>query len=137
MVAFTDNLGISKDATYQIGIYAGVIVLAAILFFSIRRILVVKGKEISSFSDHFVLWFLLVVVVMGIYARLFDEVSSESIREFALSVVRFNPILPPENVWFLVHTLLAEIFIIYTVAAKPMHLVGQFFSQYILVSEKR
>ncbi len=137
MLGFTENLGISHDATYQIGVYAGIIAAAAIIFFSIRRMLVAKGKEVSSFSDHFILWFLLVVVVIGIYAREFDEVSSDTVRGFALSVVRFNPVLPPENVWFLVHTLLAELFIIYAVAAKPMHLVGQFFTQYILVSEKR
>ena len=122
---------------YQVGIYAGTIAGIVLLFFIIRRIFTSKAQQISSFADHFLLWFLLIVVGVGIYARLFDEVSSEVVRGFATSVVTFNPILPPENFWFLLHIMLAEIFIIYAVASKPIHLVGQFFTQYILVSERR
>lgn len=137
VLALTESLGISEEATYMIGIIAGILSLVALFVFISRRLFVTKVKEISSFSDNFILWYFLVVVAVGIYARLFDEVSSEVVRTFAISVVTFNPTLPPENIWFLIHTLLAEIFIIYAVAGKPVHLVGQWFTQYILVSEKR
>lgn len=137
MLSFTNKLGLPGHLAYQIGLFAGIMAGIALFFFTLRRIVSIKSKQISSFSDHFILWFLLVVVVVGIYARLFDEVSSEVVRKFAISVVTFNPILPPENAWFLIHTLLAEIFIIYAVASKPIHLVGQWFTQYIIVSEKR
>ncbi|MFC2060472.1 respiratory nitrate reductase subunit gamma [Chloroflexota bacterium] len=137
MLSFTNKLGLPDHVAYQIGVYAGTVTGIALLFFFLRRILATKAKQISSFADHFILWFLLVVVLVGIYARLFDEVSSEVVRRFAISVVTFKPALPPGNTWFLTHTLLAEIFIIYAVASKPIHLVGQWFTQYIIVSEKR
>lgn len=137
MLSFTEKLGITSDTAYQIGVYAGIVAGIVLLFFISRRIFATKTEQLSSFADHFWLWFLLVVVGVGIYARLFDEVSSEVVREFATSIITLSPILPPENLWFLIHTLLAEIFIIYSIAGKPMHLVGQFFTQYILVSEKR
>ena len=137
MISFTEKLGMSSEVAYQIGVYAGIVAGIMLLFLVFRRIFVTKTKEISSFSDHFILLFLLVVVGIGIYSRLFDEVSSEVVRKFAISIITLRPSLPPENFWFLIHTLLAEIFIIYSVTGKPMHLVGQFFTQYILVSEKR
>ncbi len=137
IVSLAGNIGIPSQAAYQIGVYAGIVAGIALLLFIFRRMVARKTEQLSSFADHFWLWFLLVVVGVGIYARLFDEVSSEAARKFAMSVVTIRPVLPPENLWFLIHILIAELFIIYSIAGKPMHLVGQFFTQYILVSEKR
>lgn len=137
MIAFSGKLGVSKDATYAIGIAAGSIAVVALLFFLARRIWVGKTKSISTFADYFWLLVLLAVVGIGIYARVADEASSEIVREFARNLWSFNPEMPPANTWFLIHTFLAELFIIYSVLGKPMHLVGQFFTQYIMVSERR
>ncbi|MFQ6122060.1 MAG: respiratory nitrate reductase subunit gamma [Dehalococcoidales bacterium] len=135
-LSFMEKLGIPAETSYTIGVVAGIVVGLALLFYVSRRIIVTKAKEISSFADHFWLWFLIAVVGVGIYARIFHEVSSEAVREFATNLITFNMILPPQNLWFLIHTLLAELFIIYSVIGKPIHLVGQLFTQYILVSEE-
>ena len=137
MIAFSDNIGISKDATYAIGIAAGSLALIALLIFIGRRYSIRRVKVVSTFTDYFWLWFLVAVVAIGIYARVADEASSEVVREFARNLWSFNPEMPPEKLWFLIHTFLAEVFIIYSVFGKPMHLVGQFFTQYILVNERR
>lgn len=137
MLSFMERLGISGDASYTIGIAAGIVAAVVLIFFSYRRFFIGKVKEVSSFADHFWLWFLVAVVVIGIYARVFHEASSETVREFAISLLTFRPVVPPENFWFLVHALLGELFIIYSVAGKPMHAVGQFFTQYILATERR
>ena len=137
MIAFSGKLGISKDATYIIGIIAGSIALVALLFFIARRIWVTKAKVVSTFADYFWLLFLLTVVVIGLYARLADEATSETVREFSRNLWTFQPEMPPAHTWFLIHTFLAEIFIIYAVVGKPIHLVGQLFTQYIMTSERR
>lgn len=136
MIAFSDKLGISKDATYAIGVTAGSIALAGLLLFIARRIFVTKAKIVSTFADYFWLLFLLAVIAIGIYARVADETSSEIAREFARNLWSFQPEMPPAQTWFLIHTLLAEIFIIYAVFGKPIHLVGQFFTQYIMSSKE-
>lgn len=131
-----ERIGIPSESSYVIGITAGTIVAITILFYISRRLFIRRSSEISVFADHFWLWVLLVVVLVGIYSRVFHEVSSDAVRDFALSVVAFNPALPPQNFWFLMHVLLSEFFIIYAVIGKPIHLVGQLFTQYILVSEE-
>ncbi len=137
MLAFMERLGISGDASYTIGIVAGIIAGAVLVFFTYRRSFIAKAKEISTFSDHLWLWFLLAVILLGIYARVFHGASSDTVREFGIGLLTFNPILPPANFWLLIHALSGEIFIIYSLLGKPRHLVGQFFTQYIMVSEKR
>lgn len=134
--SFMERLGIPTDVLYRIGVIAGIVVGIVLIFYVSRRIFTTKVREISSFADHFWLWFLVAVVVVGIYARIFHEVSSEVVREFATGLITLNPILPPQNLWFLIHAFLAELFIIYSVAGKPIHSVGQLFTQYILVSER-
>jgi len=136
MASFGEGVGIPAEASYTVGIVAGSIAGIVILFYVFRRLFITRTKEISSFADHFWLWALLVVVGVGIYARVFHEVSSDAVREFAVSVVTLRPILPPENSWFLLHTLLSEFFIIYAVMGKPIHFVGQLFTQYILVTKE-
>jgi len=136
MVAFGESIGMPAEASYRVGVVAGIVVGIVLIFYSLRRVFVTKAQEISSFADYFWLLALLAVVVVGIYARVFHEVSSDAVREFAISVVTLRPILPPENGWFLAHTLLSELFIIYAVMGKPIHFVGQLFTQYILVSKE-
>ena len=135
-LSFMERLGIPADVSYTIGIIAGSIIGIVIIYFIFRRIVTAETREISSFADHFWLWFLIAVVGTGIYGRIFYDISSETVREFATSLITFNIILPPTNIWFLIHTLLAEFFIIYSVTGKPIHAVGQLFTQYILVSEE-
>lgn len=136
IAALGEGIGIPKESSYGIGITAGTIVAVALLFYISRRLFIRRSSEISVFSDHFWLWALLVVVLVGIYARMFHAVDSDVVREFALSVVTFRPAIPPQDFWFLLHVLLSEFFIIYAVIGKPIHLVGQLFTQYILVSEE-
>ena len=136
LASFGEGLGIPKEASYTIGVTAGTIMGIAILFYLYRRLFINRASEISTFADHFWLWSLILVVGVGIYARLFHEVSSDAVREFATSVTTFSPALPPQNFWFLIHTLLSELFIIYAVIGKPIHLVGQLFTQYIIVAEE-
>ena len=135
-LSFMERLGIPADVSYTIGVITGIVVGIVLIFYVLRRFIAAKVREISSFADHFWLWFLVAVVGIGIYARIFHDISSETVREFATSLITLNPILPPQNLWFLIHTLLAEFFIIYAVAGKPIHAVGQLFTQYILVSEE-
>lgn len=134
--SFIERMGIPADTSYTIGVVAGMVVGIVLIFYVLRRFIATKAREISSFADHFWLWFLVAVVAVGIYARIFHDVNSDTVREFVTSLMTLNPILPPQNLWFLVHALLAEFFIIYSVAGKPIHAVGQLFTQYILVSEE-
>ena len=130
------RVGIQKETLYTIGVVAGIIIGIVLLFYVLRRVIILRVSEISYFADHFWLWCLFIVIGVGIYARLFHEVDSDAVRQFAISVFVFKPILPPQNLWFLLHSFLAELFIMYSIMGKPIHSVGQLFTQYIVVTER-
>ena len=135
-LGFMESIGIPAGTSYTIGVVAGIIVGIALIFYSSRRVFITEARDISSFADHFWLWFLLAVIVTGVYARTFYGVSSDTVREFATSLATFRIVMPPQNLWFLIHTLLAELFLIYAVAGKPIHSIGQLFTQYIIVEKE-
>ena len=130
-------LGISPetvDLTVKVATYAGGIALVAIIYFIFRRIAITRSREISTFGDHFWLWVLLIIIGIAVITRLFNLGENPDVyRAFVASVITLSPSLPPPNLWFLTHALLGLIFLIYFPFGKPIHAIGQFFNQYILV----
>ncbi len=120
-----------------IGACAGIIALIAVVYYIQRRLGITRSKEISALATHFWLWLLLVQVGIGTYLRAFDVVAPEVYSAFAISVLTFKPTLPPPDLWFLFHAFIGEMYLFYIVFGKPVHSIGQFFSQYILAKPER
>ena len=125
----------AENVIDTIGSSAGIVAVPLVGYFVFRRYIVKAVRELSSFGDYFWLPFLLIVVAIGAYLRVFNIVDPEVYRTFAISVITLNPILPPPNLWFLIHAFLGEIYLMYIVSGKMMHSIGWLFTQHILVSK--
>ncbi len=136
IAALGEGIGIPKESSYGIGITAGAIVAVAILFYISRRLFIRRSSEISVFADHFWLWVELVLVLGRVSASMFDSADCVEAGQSGQRGLAFIPAHPQPGFWFLAHVLLSEFFIIYAVIGKPIHLIGQLFTQYILVSEE-
>lgn len=113
-----------------VGIWAGVIILVPLLYLLLRRIVYKELRMISTFADYFALILILLVIVTGIlmkfvYAFRVDVVY---VKMFALSLLAFKPIPPPDNVMFLLHFLFFQLLLMYLPFSKLIHLGSTFFS---------
>lgn len=109
---------------YEAVLYSGIFFLAALFFLLVRRILLPNVRYISKLSDYIILILLISIVFLGVYMRSFGLVDMASVSEYMYSLLRFNPIPPPSNIWFLTHYVLAQILFIYVPFSKISHLIG-------------
>ena len=129
---------LSRETIIDIaGSSAGITGVILVGYFLLRRVFAQETREISAFADYFWLSILLLTVIIGTYLRVGDIVQPSAYRTFTSSIITFNPTLPPQNPWFLVHAFCGEIYLIYIVSGKMMHSIGWLFTQYILVKESR
>jgi nitrate reductase gamma subunit len=125
----TQNL----DGFFQIGspiLYAtDVIVLAALLFLLLRRIADFQVRYISLFADYFALFLLIGLAISGIVLRYFLKTDLTKIKELAMGLVTFSPVVPAGvGGVFLMHLFFLSVLIAYFPFSKLMHLGGVFLS---------
>ncbi|MCL7391517.1 MAG: respiratory nitrate reductase subunit gamma [Thaumarchaeota archaeon] len=109
---------------YEAVLYSGIFFLAALSFLLVRRIVLPNVRYISKLSDYIILILLITIVFLGVYMRSFGLVDVSSVSEYMHSLLMFNPIPPPGNIWFLTHYVLAQILFIYIPFSKVSHLIG-------------
>ncbi|MEN2974355.1 MAG: respiratory nitrate reductase subunit gamma [Candidatus Caldarchaeales archaeon] len=109
---------------YEAVLYSGFFFLAVLSFLLIRRILLPNIRYISNVADYFILSLLIAVVFLGVFIRSFGLVDMASVSRYMYSLLTFNPITPPNNVWFLTHYALAQMLFIYIPFSKVSHLIG-------------
>ena len=112
------------------GIYmSGLVLLGAVLFLLIRRILMPQIKYISLAADFFPLFLITGIALSGIFMRYFTKVDIVGIKAFAMGLVTLNPTLPERvDGIFYVHIFFVSVLLIYFPFSKLMHLGGIFFS---------
>lgn len=109
---------------YEAVLYSGIFFLAALVFLFVRRLVLPNVRYISNLSDYVILILLVAVVFLGVYMRSFGLVDVTSVSNYMYSLLTFNPIPPPANIWFLTHYVLAQILFIYIPFSKVSHLIG-------------
>ncbi len=121
------------DGFFQIGapdVYlsdAGLI--AALAYLVWRRLRDPLLRYVSLFSDYFALFLILAIGVTGVLMRHFVRVDVIAVKQFALSVVTFRPMVPPAiGALFIVHWLLVGTLAAYFPFSKLMHMGGIFLS---------
>lgn len=114
-----DSLWFDKLATFS-GILFG-FSLAYLLF---RRILIESIRYVSKLPDYLILVLLLLLIFFGNYTRAYGGIDLDAVRSYMLSLLYFKPTLPPDNIYFLTHYVLAMIFLIYVPFSKIGHLIG-------------
>jgi nitrate reductase gamma subunit len=128
-VPFLQNL----DGFLQIGVpilyITNVVIVFALTFLFLRRIVDPKLKYFSLASDYFPLLLLISIAVTGILIRYFTKVDIISVKELAIGLLSFQPVVPEGiGVMFFIHLFLVSVLIAYFPFSKLMHMAGVFLS---------
>jgi nitrate reductase gamma subunit len=128
-VPFLQNL----DGFLQIGVpilyITNVVIVIALTFLFLRRVVDPKLKYFSLASDYFPLLLIMSIAVTGILMRYFTKVDIVSVKELAVGLFSFQPIVPEGiGVMFYLHFFLVSVLIAYFPFSKLMHLAGVFLS---------
>lgn len=121
------------DGFFQIGapvlLFTDVAVLAALIYLLQRRFRDAQVRFISLFTDYFALFLLLGIAVTGVWMRYFARVDAVAVKQFALSLTIFAPVLPANpGPLFFAHFALAAALAAYLPFSKLMHMGGVFLS---------
>ncbi len=112
------------------GIYlTDLLFLAAVTYLFARRVLIPQIKYISLAADYFPLFVLLAMGVTGVLMRYFTKVDVVKVKELAMGLVTFRPVVPEGiGVLFFIHFFLVCVLFAYFPFSKLMHLGGVFLS---------
>ena len=121
------------DSFFQVGapiLYVtDVAVAVALLYLLRRRVSDPQVRYISLWADYFALFLILGLAVSGICMRYFTRVDLVAIKQLAIGLVTFSPIVPKEvGPLFFVHLILLSTLAAYFPFSKLMHMGGVFLS---------
>jgi nitrate reductase gamma subunit len=128
-VLFLQNL----DGFFQIGtpeIYAtNVILVAGLCYLLLRRIVDARVRYFSLLADYFALFLILGLAISGILMRYWFKTDISEVKQLALGLVTFAPIVPEGiGALFFTHLFLLSVLIAYFPFSKLMHMGGVFLS---------
>jgi len=105
------------------------IILAAVSYLLIRRLVSSRIRYISLASDYLALFLILAVGISGILMRSLFKVDLIAVKELGISVITFRPAVPAGiGLPFYIHLLLVCTLIAYFPFSKMMHAGGIFLS---------
>jgi len=132
-VPFPVTLIEKMDSFFQVGLplvfQSGIVLLAALLFLFLRRLLEPQVRYISLAADYFPLFLLIGIALSGILMRYFIKTDVVAAKELAMGLVTFQPHIP-ESVGsiFYIHLFLVSTLLAYFPFSKLMHFGGIFLS---------
>jgi nitrate reductase gamma subunit len=131
-----EQAGITSIDTLSLaaGGAAGLAIVLAVTYLLVRRLSLPYVKEISGASDYMEILLLMSVFLSGNYMRFFSHVSLDDTRAFFMSLVSFTPKPPPGDPAFILHFILAQIFLMYLPFSKLMHFIGLLINQKIAIT---
>lgn len=121
------------DSMLQIGsplLYqSSILIVAALMFLLIRRLVNPQVRYISLPADYFPLFLILGIVLTGILMRYFVKVDIMGVKVLAMGLATFRPTVP-EGIGFIfyMHLFLFSVLLAYFPFSKLMHLGGVFLS---------
>jgi nitrate reductase gamma subunit len=121
------------DGFLQIGLpgvlISGVVLLAAVIFLLLRRIIISQVRYFSLAADFFPLFLIIGIAVSGIMMRYFIKVDIVGVKELTMGLVTFHPHIPEGiGAVFYVHVFFVSVLLAYFPFSKLMHLAGIFLS---------
>jgi nitrate reductase gamma subunit len=121
------------DGLFQIGLpilyITDVVILAALTFLFLRRVTDSKLKYISLSSDYFPLLLIISIAVTGVLMRYFTKVDIVYVKELAIGLFNFNPVVPQGiGIMFYIHLFLVSVLLTYFPFSKLLHMPGVFLS---------
>jgi [DsrC]-trisulfide reductase subunit M len=128
-------LGINADKMSAIsGGIAGIAITGFIILLFIRRIIVLRVREISNLSDFFALILIISILMTGNIMRFGEHFDLAITRAYFSNLVTFSVTAAsmPSNGMFMLHFLLAQILIMFIPFSKILHFGGIFFTQTVI-----
>lgn len=121
------------DSFLEIGLpplyITDILFIAAVTFLFLRRVVIPQVKYISLAADYFPLFMLFGIGGTGILMRYFFRIDVVAIKEVAIGLVTFNPVIPEGiGAIFYVHLFLVSTLFVYFPLSKLMHMGGIFMS---------
>ncbi|MDH5509613.1 MAG: respiratory nitrate reductase subunit gamma [Nitrospinota bacterium] len=110
------------------GVWAGVVMIAALVYLFSRRLWVDRVKYISLFADYFILTLIGLIGLSGVLMKFVIRTDVEAVKEFTLGLATLHPVNIPPDPMFIIHLLLVLALVVYFPFSKLMHLGGIFFS---------
>jgi len=105
------------------------IFIAAVTYLFVRRIVIPQMRYLSLPADYFPLLLLLAIGTTGILTRYFTKVDLLKVKQMAMSLINFHPVVPEGiGVIFFIHLFLVSILLAYFPYSKLMHAGGVFMS---------
>ena len=117
------------DSFFQIGapiLYVtDVAIVVALLYLLQRRLADPQVRYISLLADYFALFLILGLALSGIWMRYFTRVDIVAIKQLAIGLVTFSPVVPKEvGSLFFVHLFMLSTLAAYFPFSKLMHMGG-------------
>jgi len=121
------------DGILQVGVpsifLTEIVILGALLYLFLRRVVVPQLRYISLPADYFPLYLIFAIVISGILMRYFMRTDIIYIKELTMGIVSFSPTVPSGiGVLFYIHLFLVCSLLVYFPWSKLMHLGGVFLS---------
>ncbi len=108
---------------------SGLLLLGGVSLLLLRRIVIPQVRYITLASDWFPLFLIIGIALTGALTRYVVRVDVVSIKEMAMGLATFHPVVPDGiSVWFYVHLFLVCVLFAYFPFSKLMHLGGVFLS---------
>ncbi len=121
------------DGFFQVGtpeVYlSDLLLVAGLAYLLVRRFQDPLVRYISLFTDYFALFLLSGIAITGVMMRYFAKTDVPAIKQLALGLVTFSPIVPAGvGPLFFAHLLLVSALAAYFPFSKLMHMGGVFLS---------
>jgi nitrate reductase gamma subunit len=108
---------------------SGLVLLAAVTYLFIRRIIIRPAKYISLASDYFPLFLIFGIALSGILMRYVLKIDVTAAKELTMGLVTFHPSIPAGvGTVFYVHLFFVSVLLAYFPFSKLMHAGGIFLS---------
>ncbi len=122
----------SLDGFVQVGVptvfITSFVLLAAVTFLFVRRVVAPEVRYISLVNDYFPLFLILGIAISGVLMRHFIKVDIIAVKELAYGLITFSPKTPDVGSIFYLHIFLVCVLMAYFPFSKLMHLGGVFMS---------
>jgi nitrate reductase gamma subunit len=123
----------SLDGFFQIGVPAiyttDAVILAAVTYLFVRRVVVPQLRYISLPADYFPLFLIMGIVLTGILMRYVTRIDVVGIKELTMGWITLHPTVPEGiDVMFYIHLFLVSTLLAYFPFSKLMHMGGVFLS---------
>jgi nitrate reductase gamma subunit len=121
------------DGFFQVGVpgifISGLVLLAAVFFLFLRRVIIPQVNYISLSQDFFPLFLIFGIAFTGILMRHFAKIDVTGAKQLAMGLVTFHPTIPQGiGGIFYVHLFFVSALLAYFPFSKLMHMGGIFMS---------